>query len=133
MTTKYEEYLDKLMKAYEPYADFAGSEIEKIDTLSKRLAEMKDPEWISFREHPIAIRLYKHAANVYKASCMAMQNDDGSLSKEDRIKLHMSKLWAMWYIRSLGGDPKKIKNEVEKEIERFAESAGIKDLSTEKV
>lgn len=133
MSTKSEEYLDKLMKAYEPYADFAGAELEKIDILSQKLEEMKDPEWMSFREHPTTMRLYKHAVGVYRASCMTLQNDDGSLEKEDRIKLHISKLWSLWYVRALGGNPRKIREEVEKEIERFAEAAGVADLSTARV
>ena len=129
--TKSKEYLDELSKIYSQYPEIAGAELEKIDILTRRMDELKDPEWIAFRENEVTLRLYRHSVAVYKASCRAMQSDDGSLSREDRIKLHMSRLWAIWFIKSLGGDPKKIKDEVEREIERFAESAGIKGgLST---
>lgn len=130
--SKHDEYLEKLTKMYEALPEFYGSELKMIDTLASKLEETRDPEWLSFREHPTAIRLYENAVKIYRTSCMQMINDEGEMSKDDRIKLHISKQWALWYIRALGGNPRKIKEEVEKEIEKFAESSGI-SLSTDRV
>lgn len=133
MANKHERMLAELEELYTPYSDFFGSELTRIEGLIKEYEKSKDPVFASFREHPMTIKFFKHAAGIYRQSKMQLANDDGSLSKEDRIRLHVSSLWALAWIKFVGGDPVKMQQEIENEIERVATSAGIElhELSTQ--
>lgn len=120
-----EKIIEALKESYEPYADIAVSELKRIDSLREKWEQTKDPEWLAFRENPKTQALFKSAVNTYKALYKQMANDDGSLSQLDRAKMDVGKKWAIWFVRSLGGDPVKIRRQVEAEIKSFADSAGI--------
>lgn len=122
---KSETYLEKLREAYEAYPEIAGSELAKIDSLADEMSRLKDPVWKAFKDNPITQRLFKQAVNTYRSCKMNLANDDGSLPSQERAKLHMSSLWALWYIKALGGDPELLRQNIEAEIERFAMGAGI--------
>lgn len=119
------DILDRIRAEYEPYAEVAISELKTADKLREEWERSQDPEWIAFRENPKTIALYKHASNVYKNVRLSLANDDGTMKQEERMKLHISSLWASWFMRSLGGDPAKVRKEVEREILKFAEAAGV--------
>ena len=123
MTT--DKILDELIKSYEPYAELAVSEMKHVDNLRKTWEQTKDPEWLSFRDNPKTQDLFKAAARTYQALYKQMADDDGKLTQEERGKMSVGKQWALFYIRALGGDPAKIRREVEKEIQKFAKGAGI--------
>lgn len=120
------EILEKIREEYSPYAEFAISELEKVDALRKEWERTKDPEWAAFRDNPKTQALFKHAANIYRNVKMQLANDDGQMKQEERMKLHISGLWARWFIQALGGRPEDMQKQVEEEITRFADVAGIK-------
>lgn len=122
---KIPELIEQIKAEYSPYAEVAVSELQKADILREEWEKSSDPEWLAFRNNPKTIALYKHAANVYRSVRMALANDDGSLKQEERLKMHISVLWSTWFMRSLGGDPTKVKKEVENQIIAFAEAAGV--------
>ena len=130
MSTKHDNLLKELRELYEPFSDFFGGELTRVEGLITRYEKSKDPVFQSFREHPVTRKYFKHCARVYSNSKMQLANDDGTLSKEDRIRLHVSSLWALAWIKYVGGDPAKMQEEIEAEIERIAVSAGIDMLST---
>lgn len=125
MSAKIPTYLEELRKAYQPYADFAGAELAKIESLAEQWEQTQDPVWLAFRDNPITKRLLKNALGTYKASKRTLANDDGKLEKDERLKLHLSAMWAAWYMKALGGNPEVIKEQVEAEIETFAGAMGI--------
>lgn len=122
---KASEQLQKLRDAYEPYEAWVGAELGKIEALQNALEKSRDPALKAFRENPVTQDLFKSAYKSYRSSKSILANDDGRLSQEERAKLHIGTLWASWYMRALGGDPKKVQQEVEKEIQSFAEAAGV--------
>jgi hypothetical protein len=128
MSERHEHILDRLQAEYEPFSSVAGAELAQIDALREEMEKGKDPLYTSFRSHPLVIKLFKSAASTYKQAKMQMANDTGSLSQEERIRLHISTLWAQWYMQALGGDPQMIKEQTERDIENFARGAGI-DIS----
>lgn len=121
----HQEILEKIRKEYEPYSEFAVSELQKVDKLREDWEKTKDLEWIAFRDNPKTHALVKHCASVYRNTKMQLANDDGKMTQDERMRLHISSLWALWFIRSLGGRPQDVQREVEAEITRFAEVAGI--------
>lgn len=123
---KTEQILDDLAKSYEAYPELAISELAYIDNLRKTWIKTSDPEWIAFRDNPKTQELFKQALRTYKALYKQAANDDGTLTQMDRKGIDVGKKWALWFIRALGGDPSKIKREVEREIEKFATDIGIK-------
>ncbi len=123
---KTEQVLDEIRKTYEPYAEIAVSEIQRVDTLRKEWEKTKDPEWLAFRDNPKTQELFKTAVNTYKALYKQAANDDGSLTQMDRKAIDVGKKWALWFIRSLGGNPAKIRRQVESEVLKFANDMGIK-------
>lgn len=120
--------IDRIKKQYEPYEEFAVSELQKADQLREDWEKAKDPEWLAFRENPKTKALYRHAANVYKTGKIQLANDDGTMPQEQRLKLHISGLWAQWFMRALGGTPEQVRKDVEEEITRFAKAAGVEDV-----
>lgn len=129
MAKKHEKILDELREMYDPYSDFFGAELSKLEALTEQYEKSKDPVFQSFREHPITRKYFQHAARVYRQSKMQLANDDGTLKQEERIRLYVSSLWALAWIKYVGGDPAKVQQEIEGEIERAATEAGL-DLST---
>lgn len=123
--SKHLDILEKIKEEYAPYEEFAVSELQKVDQLRNDWEKAKDPEWLAFRENPKTQALFKHCANVYKSGRLQLANDDGSLTQEQRMKLHISGLWAQWFMKSLGGSPETVRKSVEEEITRFAQAAGI--------
>lgn len=123
--TKTDKILDELQKSYEPYAELAISEIAHVDQLRKTWEQTKDPEWLAFRDNPKTQELFRAAARTYQTLYKHMAEDDGSLTQIERAKMKVGKDWALFYVRALGGDPSKIRKEVEKEINKFAQGAGI--------
>lgn len=119
------DVLDELKKSYEPYAELAVSELQKVESLRSTWEQTKDPEWTAFRENPKTVTLFKAAVNTYRSLHKQMANDDGSLSQLERAKMDIGKKWAMFYIKALGGDPVKVRKETEREIQDFAKAAGI--------
>lgn len=124
-TTRASEQLKRLRKEYEPYADWVGTELGQIEAFEVALEKTQDPAWVAFRENPITQKLVKHCQSVYSSCKSTMANDDGRLSQEERMRMHVSSLWALWMLKSVGGDPKKVQQDVEAQIQAFAESAGI--------
>lgn len=124
MTT--DKILDELEKSYEPYAEIAISELAHVSSLRREWEKSKDPEWLAFRDNPKTQELFKAAARTYKNLYKQMAEDDGSLTQLERAKMKVGKDWALFYVQALGGDPTKVRREVEKEISKFAEGAGIK-------
>lgn len=122
---KTEDILKELQESYSPYAELAVSELAHVDQLRKTWEQTKDPEWLAFRDNPKTQALFKAAARTYQALYKQMADDDGKLTQEERGKMSVGKQWALFYIRALGGDPTKIRREVEQEIEKFAKGAGI--------
>lgn len=122
---KTEKILDDIKETYAPYSEFSISELAKVDKLREEWVKSKDPEWLAFRENPKTQALFKQAAAAYKGCVRALSNDDGTLAQLDRAKLHVGKQWSLWFVRALGGDPDKVRKEVEKEVVRFAEVAGV--------
>lgn len=122
---KVDKILDDLKQSYEPYAELAISELQRVELLRENWEKTKDPEWIAFRENPKTLALFKTAVNTYKALQKQMANDDGSLSQMERAKMDIGKKWAMFFIRALGGDPAKIRRQIEADIKDFAKEAGI--------
>jgi hypothetical protein len=135
MAKRHEQVLKELRDLYEPLSEYYGKELNQVETLIRQYEQSKDPEWKSFREHPVTKKIFKHSAGVYRRSKMQLANDDGTLSKEDRIRLYVSTLWALYYIRFVGQDPLKVQEDVEREIDKMALSAGLDlpddELSTE--
>lgn len=125
MSERHERYLEELRAAYEPIRDFAGAEIAQIDALAEQWEATRDPAWGAFRENPVTRRLLSAARATFRASKMALANDDGTMAQVERLRLHTSAMWAQWYVRALGGDPKAERERVEREIESFAEGAGV--------
>lgn len=123
--SKHTDYLEELKKVYEPYADFAGNELAQIDVLTAELERSKDPAWLAFRENPVTQKMYVHCIASYKACYNHLASDDGTLTQLERAKLDIGKRWSLWFLKSLGGDPDALKSQVEQEIERLADSAGI--------
>lgn len=123
--SKASEQLQKLKDAYEPYDAWVGAELGKIEALERELEQAKDPVFIAFRENPITRKLFDSAYKSYRSSRSVLANDDGKLSSEERMKLHIGTLWAMWYMRALGGDPKKAQQKVEAEIQSFVDFAEL--------
>lgn len=125
--SKHKEILEEIRELYAPYGDMgiALGELQKVDSLIAKLDTLKDPEWIAFRENPVTLKLFKASVALYRSAHNELANDDGVMTQVDRARLFVAKRWAMWFIKSLGGDPKKIKDEVEREVERFAKAAGI--------
>lgn len=123
--SKHTEYLEELKQVYEPYAEFAGNELAQIDVLSSELERLRDPAWQAFRENPITQKMYKHCISAYKACYNQLANDDGTLSQIERSKLDVGKRWSLWFLKSLGGNPDALKKQVENEIEKLADAAGI--------
>lgn len=117
--------LDEIEKAYEGYADFAVSELKQVEMLRTKLQEAKDPMILAYRENPYTIKLFKHCASLYKQAKLALANDDGKLSSDERSKLHISSIWARWFMLTLGGSPAAIEGQVQEEIMRFAVSIGV--------
>lgn len=103
----------------------ALGELQKVESLIQKLETLKDPDWVAFRENPVTLKLFKASVALFRSAHNELANDDGTLSQTDRARLFVAKRWAMWFVKSLGGDPKKIKAEVEREVERFAKAAGI--------
>lgn len=124
--TKTDKILEELQKSYEPYAELAISELAKIDDMRKEWEKTKDPEWLAFRDNPKTQSLFKAAARTYQSLYKQLAEDDGRLTQVERKAMDVGKKWALFYVRALGGDPAKIRREVEKEINKFAEGAGIK-------
>ena len=118
--------LDELEKSYQPYAELAVSELKHIDNMRETWEKTKDPEWLAFRENPKTKELFKAAARTYQSLYQQMANDDGTLSQIERNAMDVGKRWALFYVQALGGDPAKIRKQVEKEVNKFAEGAGIK-------
>lgn len=125
MTTT-EKILEELEQSYAPYAEFAVAELGHIDNMRRTWEQTKDPEWLAFRDNPKTQALFKAAARTYQALYKQMAEDDGKLTQVERKAMDVGKKWALFYVRALGGDPAKIRREVEKEITKFAEGAGIK-------
>lgn len=123
---KTDKILDELTQSYAPYAELAVSELAHIDNFRKTWEQTKDPEWLAFRDNPKTQALFKAAARTYQALYKQMAEDDGKLTQVERKAMDVGKKWALFYVRALGGDPAKIRREVEKEINKFAEGAGIK-------
>lgn len=123
---KTDQILDALTDSYAPYAELAISELAHVDQMRKTWEQTKDPEWLAFRDNPKTQALFKAAARTYQALYKQMANDDGKLTQVERKAMDVGKKWALFYVRALGGDPAKIRREVEKEITKFAEGAGIK-------
>lgn len=122
----HEDVLEKIRAEYEPYSEFSVSELQKVDSLREQWEKTKDPEWIAFRENPKTQALFRHAAAVYRNVKFQLANDDGKMSQDERMRLHVSSLWAAWFMRALGGRPEAVQKQIEEEIVRFAEAAGIK-------
>jgi hypothetical protein len=122
---KTDKVLDALRESYEPYAELAISELAHVDSLRKTWEQTSDPEWLAFRENPKTQELFKAAARTYQSLYKQLANDDGTLSQVERKAMDVGKKWALFYVRALGGDPLKIRREVEKEIHKFADNAGI--------
>lgn len=121
-----EKLLEALEDSYKPYAELAISELKHVDDLRKTWEKTKDPEWLAFRDNPKTKELYIAAARTYKALHNQMANDSGELTQVERKALKIGKDWSVWFMRALGGDPTKVRKEVEKEITKFAEGAGIR-------
>lgn len=122
---KTDEILQALRKSYEPYEEIAVSEIAKVDNLRATWEKTKDPEWLAFRDNPKTQQLFRASVNSYKSLYKQMANDDGTLTAMERKAMDVGKKWALWWIRALGGDPVKVKREIEKEISKFAVDIGI--------
>lgn len=123
--SKASDQLQRLRAEYEPYADWVGAELGQIEALETALEKSKDPAWIAFRENPVTQKLMKHCLTVYSSCKSTLANDDGKLTQEERMRLHVSSLWAVWFLKSVGGDPNKARQDVEAQIQSFAESAGV--------
>lgn len=121
-----DKIIEALKESYKPYEDIAVAELSHIEDLRKTWEQTKDPEWTAFRENPKTKELFKTAARTYQSLYKQMANDDGQLTQVERKAMDVGKKWAMFYIRALGGDPVKVRREIEKEITKFAEGAGIK-------
>lgn len=121
-----DKILKELEQSYAPYAELAVSELAHIDNMRKTWEQTKDPEWLAFRDNPKTQALFKAAARTYQALYKQLAEDDGKLTQVERKAMDVGKKWALFYVRALGGDPAKIRREVEKEITKFAEGAGIK-------
>lgn len=119
------DILEKIRSEYDGYEEFSVSELQKVDRLREAWENSKDPEWVAFRENPKTQALYRHCVNVYRGAKITLANDDGKMPSDDRMRLHISTLWAMWFMRSLGGKPEDVQKEVEQEILRFAQAAGV--------
>lgn len=117
--------LEKIRQEYAPYDEIAVSELQKVDQLRKEWEDAKDPAWIAFRENPKTQALFKHAATIYKNGRLQLSNDDGTMDRDQRMKLYISGLWAKWFMQALGGSPESVQKSVEEEITRFAHAAGV--------
>jgi len=120
-----EKLLEELKKSYEPYAELAISELKHVDDLRLTWQKTNDPEWIAFRDNPKTRELFKAAARTYEALYKQLANDDGELTQVERKAIKVGKDWSLWFMRALGGEPAKIRKQVEQEIKKFAEGAGI--------
>ena len=120
-----DKILDDLKESYSPYAELAVSELRHVDDLRQSWQKSQDPEWLAFRDNPKTIALYKQAARTYQALYTQLANDEGTLTPVERKAMAVGKQWSLWFMRALGGDPNKVKQEVEAEIRKFAEGAGL--------
>lgn len=120
------DVLKQIEDEYAPYSEYAVSELKKVEALRADWERTKDPEWLAFRENPKTQKLFQHCANMYRQVKLQMANDDGSMTQDMRIRLHISSLWSAWFMQTLGGSPESVKKQVEQEIVRFAEVAGVK-------
>ena len=120
---------DKLLKeltdSYTPYAELAISELKHIDDLRNSWEKAQDPEWLAFRDNPKTQALFKQASRTYQSLYKQLANDNGELTQVERKAIDIGKKWSMWFMRALGGDPAKVRKQVEAEIKKFAEGAGI--------
>jgi hypothetical protein len=120
-----DKILDDLKESYEPYAELAVSELHHVDELRNKWQKSQDPEWLAFRDNPKTQELYKQAARTYQALYTQLANDEGTLTPVERKAMAVGKQWSLWFMRALGGDPSKVRKQVEAEIKKFAEGAGI--------
>ena len=123
--SKTEDVLEKIRKEYEPYSEIAVAELARIDFLRQTWERTKDPEWLAFRDNPKTQELFRSTVNTYNALWRQAANDDGSLSQLDRKAIYVGKSWALWFVRALGGNPDKIRRQVEADVTKFAEDMGI--------
>lgn len=123
--TKHQDYIEELREIYSAYPELSGGELSYLDKLEENLDKSVDGDFVAFRENPFTIKLAKHAVSVYRSCSKILSDDDGSLTSEARLRLHTSRLWAQWYIKALGRDPKKEKKALQKEIEDFAKISGL--------
>lgn len=122
----HKDYIEELREIYSIYPELAGGELSYLDKLEESLEKNVDVDFVAFRENPFTLKLARHAVSIYRSCSKLLSDDDGSLSSEARLRLHTSRLWAQWYMKALGRDPKKEKKALEKEIEDFAKSSGLK-------
>lgn len=119
------DYLEDLRNLYGSYAEIFVAELAQIEAYTNELEKVRDPAWLAFRENPVTQKLYQHCIASFRACYLQLANDDGKLEQIERAKLDLGKKWSLWFLRSLGGDPEKLKQRTEQEIERMADAAGL--------
>ena len=117
--------IERLKKVYEPYAK--AGEKGAIDELNDIANLVKSREMaqllITFKQNPWTEKLLKFAVARYKGACERQMKSEIRSELEQKYDA-LDKEWALFFIEALGGDPRKIIQEQNAEIEQRLKKVG---------